>query len=516
VSTGSPGGRRAPVDRRLALVLAGMMVGLFLTELDQTVFATALPTVVGDLGAVAGLFWVNTAYLLTGTLAMPVHGKLGDLLGRKPVYVGALLVFLAGSVLGGLAPDLPTLVLARAVQGLGGGGLLVGVQAIVAELCAPRERARVLSFVGAVFAASSVLGPVLGGWLADGPGWRWIFWLNLPLGGLAVVAAVRLLDLPRRPDVAVRVDVWGITTLSVAVTALVLVASWGGTAAAWRSPYVPGLVLLLGAAVWAFLLAERRAAEPLIPLRLFADPAFTVPTLSALVLAVTTFGTIAYLPTYLQMGLGLSPRHAGLAMLALIAGLGTATVVAGQLVARTGRQRPLPVAGGLLVAAGLAGLAATGAGASLPVVLGWLLVLGLGVGAGLQLVVVVAQNAAPPSQLGAATAAVSFFREVGVVLGTAAVGAAFTARLTAGLAERLPPELEPASLSPERLATLSPGVRAEVGAVYADAFVPLLGWLVPLVLLSTAALLVVRPVPLPDLGEPDADSAGPASLTRGG
>jgi MFS family permease len=216
------------------------------------------------------------------------------------------------------------------------------------------------------------------------------------------------------------------------------------------------------------------------------------------------------------MGLGLSPRFAGLAMLALIAGLGSATVVAGQVVARTGRQRPLPVVGGVLVAAGLAGLAATGTDTSLPAVLGWLLVLGLGVGAGLQLVVVMAQNAAPPSQLGAATAAVSFFREVGVVLGTAAVGAAFTARLTAGLAERLPPELEPASLSPERLATLSPGVRAEVGAVYADAFVPLLGWLVPLVLLSTAALLVVRPVPLPDLGEPDADSAGPASLTRGG
>lgn len=481
--------------RRLVLVLGALMIGLFLSELDQTVFATALPTVVAELDGLDALFWVNTAYLLTGTLVVPVHGKLGDLLGRKPVFVAGLVVFLVGSLIGGLAQDMPTLLLARAVQGLGGGGLIVGVQAIVAEVFAPRERARVLSWVGAVFAGSSLLGPVLGGWLAEGPGWRWIFWINLPLGGLAVVAAVRFLDLPR-PGRGVRVDVWGIATLSAAVSALVLLSAWAGTAYAWTSPVVLGLAAAVLVAGTAFVLVERRTPEPLIPLDLFARRRFTVPTVSALVLAVAMFGTIAYLPTYLQMASGLSPRVSGFVMLALIAGLGGATVIAGHVVARTGRQRGLAVTGGGLVAVALTGLALSPADTGLPAVMGWLLLLGLGIGAGLQLVVVMAQNAAPPAQLGAATSTVSFLREVGVVVGTAAVGAVFTARLNVRLPTNLPGGFDAAGIGPGQLRELPVDVQAQVATAYADALAPVLGWLVPLVVLSTVALALVRPVPL--------------------
>ena len=490
----TPQGSRA----RLWLLFTALGMALLLSELDQTVFATALPTVVGELSGVQDMLWVNTAYMLSGTVALPIYGKLSDLVGRKPVLVTGLLVFVAGSVLGGLSTDMGTLIAARAVQGLGGGGLIVLVQSVVADTVPARDRAPYLSAIGAVFAVSAVAGPVVGGWLTESVGWRWAFWINLPLGGLALLAVALLLhDPPRRAD-RVRLDVAGTTTLVVGVTALVLLASWGGTRLPWTSPTVLGLAALTVAAAAVFVLVERRAAEPVIPLGLFADRTFTAAVVAGLVMAVAMFGTLGYLPTYLQMAVGLGPTAAGMAMLTLVAGLALATVGSAQLVRRTGRTKALPLVGTLLVAVALGLLATLEPTTPLPLAGLYLLLLGLGIGCAWEVLVVVVQNTAPDAALGTATATNSFSREIGVCLGSALVGALFTARLGTLLADRVPAAagVDVGSLTPALVADLPAAVRAAVAGAYNDALTPVFALLVPVVLVSTLLLLLVREVPL--------------------
>lgn len=481
---------------QLAFVFAGLMAGLLISELDQTVFATALPTVVGELDGVGQMLWVTTAYVLAATVAMPLYGTLSDMVDRRRLVVVGLLVFVAGSVLGGVAPDMDWLIAARAVQGLGGGGLLVLVQAIVADLVPPRERARYLGIVGAVFAVSALAGPPLGGWLAEGPGWRWAFWLNLPLGGAAVVTTALLLRLPARPRVPVRVDVAGIAALTVAVTAVVLVTSWGGTAYAWTSPTVLGLVAVTTVAAVVLVAVERREANPVLPLGLLTRRNVALPTAAGLMLAVAMFGTVGYLPTYLQMVYGLGAATSGLVMLFLVAGLASATVGSAQIVARTGRYRGLPVVGAALVALALALLSSLTPVGGLPLTAAALLLLGLGMGCVLQILVVVVQNAVPAAQVGTVTAAHSFFREIGVAVGSAAVGTVFTQRLLTGLVDLSAVGVDPAGLTPQRLLHLPPALRVGVATAYQDAFASVLAGLVPLVVLSGLALWFVRAEPL--------------------
>jgi EmrB/QacA subfamily drug resistance transporter len=276
--------------RKLALLFAGLMVGLLLSELDQTIFATALPTVVGELQGVDRMLWVTTAYALAGTVVMPVYGKLGDLIGRKSLFLAALAIFVLGSVIGGLSTDMTGLIVGRTVQGLGGGGLLILIQAIVADIIPARKRAPYMSVIGAVFALSAVLGPFLGGWFAEGIGWRWALWINVPLGGVAMLLAAVLLRVPGRRVDRVQVDVWGITTMSVAVTSLVLLSTWGGTHYAWTSPVILSIGAVAVLAALAFIAAEQRAAEPIIPLRLFRMRNFALATTAGLVMAVAMFG----------------------------------------------------------------------------------------------------------------------------------------------------------------------------------------------------------------------------------
>lgn len=495
----------APGDRRRTVALfTGLMVGLLLSELDQSVFATALPTVVGDLAGVDEMLWVTTAYVLAATVVMPVYGLLGDRLGRKPVFLAALVAFVLGSLVGGLAPDMTWLIVGRAVQGLGGGGLLILVQAIVADVVPARRRAPYMSAVGAVFALAALLGPVLGGWFTETIGWRWVFWVNLPLGGIAIALAATLLHLPApgrtAGRTAGRVDVWGITTMAATVTALVLLSSWGGTRYAWSSPEVAVTAVLGAAALAAFVLVERRAAEPLIPWRFFAERSFAAATLAGLVMAVALFGTVGYVPTYLQMVDGLSATASGVMMLTLVAGLALTTVGSAQLVSRTGRYRGLPVAGALTAAAALALMSTLTPDSGLRTVGAYLFLLGAGMGCALEILVIIVQNATPAAQVGTATATSSFFREIGVSLGTAVVGTLFTSRLGALLATRLPSGggagLDPRSLTPELVHGLSGPARAAVVTAYNDALTPVFLWLVPLLLLSVAVLTRVRPVPL--------------------
>lgn len=463
----------SPVQARIVPIFAGLMVGLFISELNETIFSTALPTVVSDLDGMGSMLWVTTAYILAATITMPIYGKLSDLIGRKQLFVAGLAIFMLGSVIGGLAAGMPVLIIGRAVQGLGSGGLLILVQAIIADVIPARERARYLSAMGAVFAASSVLGPVLGGWLTEMVSWRWAFWINLPLGAVAIGLAVAFLPTPDRRDDPVRLDVGGVVTLSTAVTALVLVAAWGGTTYAWTSPVIITLAAIAVLSALVFVGVEQRAVEPLIPLRLFRERNFTIPTLAALVMAVAMFGTIAYLPTYLQLVDGLSAGRSGLMMLTLVGGLGLATVGSAQFVTRTGSYRWLPLLSAVTVALALALLATMTPETGLALTGAYLFLLGAGIGCALQLLVLIVQNALPDDQTGTATAANNFFREIGVALGSALVGAAFTLRLTTLLGEGRPP-----------------------ASAYNDALTPIFGYLVPLMLLSAVALVFVRPVPL--------------------
>lgn len=487
-----------PTRTRLWLLFTGLALALLLSELDQTVFATALPTVVGELDGVEDMLWVNTVYILTGTVVLPVYGHLSDHLGRKPLLVAGLLVFVAGSVVGGLSTDIATLITARAVQGVGGGGLIILVQAVVADVVPARDRAPYLSAIGAVFAISALAGPLVGGWLTEGVGWRWAFWVNLPLGGLAVLAVALLLHEPPRRDARVRLDVGGFSTLAFAVAALVLLASWGGTRYPWDSPVVLALAAGVVLGALAFVRVERRAAAPIIPLGLFADRTFSAAVLAGLLMAVAMFGTVGYLPTYLQMVVGLSPTLAGLAMLTLITGLAIGTVGSAQVVRLTGRYKPLPLLGSVLTAAALGLLATLTPQTPLAVLGGYLFLLGLGIGAAWEVLVVVVQNTAPHAVVGTATAANSFFREIGVCLGSAVVGALFTSRLAALLAARVPASagVDAGSLTPEALHRLPAEVRQAVASAYNDALTPVFAALVPVVLLAVVALLLLREVPL--------------------
>ncbi len=474
------GGDASPAlsNRRLALILAGPLAALMLAELDQAVFATALPTVVGELGGVNETGWVLTGYILSGTLAMLVLGRLGDAYGRRRVFLVALTVLLAGSVLGGVATTTPTLIVARLVQGLGGGGLLVLVQALVADLVPARRRAPVLSAVDAVFAVSALLGPVLGGWLTDTVGWRWAFWMNLPVGLVAILGIITLLR------------------------------EWGTPGPATDQPRTQGIAsrTLRG------LVDSLRA-----PVALLTDARVAPAVLSGMVLAAVAFGLFGYLPSYLQLVTGLSPVNAGLLMLALIGGLGTATLIAAQVLARTGRYRALTVTGALTVALALALLAGLPVSAGPLRVGACLFLFGTGVGAAWDVLVVVVQDAATATEMGTLTAAHGFLREVGVLTGTAVVGAVFTAWLPAGLARSLP-GIDPNDLTPATLSGLPAQVRLQVATSYAEAMGPIFAGGALLVVIAAGCAWRLRPGRLGvdgptrrPVGPPTAD----ASVRRG-
>jgi EmrB/QacA subfamily drug resistance transporter len=480
--------------QRLRLIMTALVAAVLLASLDGMIFNTALPTIVGQLHGIARMSWVPTAYLLTTAITMPVYGKLGDLAGRKWLFVAALALFLSGSVIGGLADSMAVLITARAVQGLGSGGLIVLSQAIIADVVPLRERGRYMAMVGSVFIFSSVAGPLLGGWFTTTIGWRWAFWMNVPIAVLALTAAITLLH-PGRPAGRPRVDVPGIVLMAIAVTGLLVLTSLGGRTMAWTSTgaLALGAVAVLAAA--GFIAAERRAREPLIPLRLLADRNFALATAGGLCGALAMFGAAGYLPTYLQMVAGLTPSVAGLFMVPMVAGIGTTSFTSGHLMSRTGRYAWMPVAGAVVVAAAL-GLLSLLRVSTPPWVVGAdAYLFGAGMGFGMQTLTIVAQNVFP-AEVGTATASFAFFREIGAALGAAAVGGLFTARLTALLIARLPARLANAhALTPASVATLPADLRERVAGAYHDALIPVFGILAPLMLGAALLLLFVREHP---------------------
>ncbi|NTW38284.1 MAG: DHA2 family efflux MFS transporter permease subunit [Cellulomonadaceae bacterium] len=488
-----------PVDRRrIGAIFAGLVVAMLLSSLDQTVFGTALPTIVGELDGVDHMLWVTTAYLVAATIMMPIYGKLGDLIGRKAIFIGALTLFVLGSTVGGLAHSMTWLIVGRTIQGLGGGGLMILSQAIIADVVPVRDRSKYMGAMGAVFGLSSVAGPLLGGWFTDGIGWRWAFWINIPLGIAAIVCAIAFLDLPRR-KLLVRLDTAGIATMAIAVTSIILVTSWGGTQYAWDSAVIVGLVALALLASVLFVIAERRAAQPIIPLGLFRSRNFVLATAAGLFIGVAMFGSVSYMPTYLQMVTGVGATTSGLLMISMVAGLMLSAITTGTLAARTGRYKWMPIAGMVVLAVALLLLSTLTPSTALGLLLTYLFLLGLGVGLGMQILVLVVQNSFPDAIVGTATASNNFFREIGASMGGAIVGTLFTSRLTSLLTERIPAgagDVAMNSLTPAAVNALPDSVRDVIVGAYNDALTPVFAQLLPMIAVGFIVLLFIREVPL--------------------
>ncbi len=505
--------RTAPDQKKVWFIFAALMTGMLLAALDQTIVSTALPTIVADLHGASHLSWVVTAYLLASTASTPLWGKLGDLYGRKVFFQGAIVIFLVGSALSGLSTSMIELIAFRAVQGLGAGGLIVGAQAIIGDVVPPRDRGRYQGFFGAVFGVATVVGPLLGGLFTEHLSWRWVFYVNLPFGVIALVVTAAVL-----PSVATRVhhvvDYLGAVVLAGAATALVLLTSTGGTTYAWGSAPIFAMGIIGVILVGAFIVIERRAAEPILPLHLFKIRTFTVGSVVSFVIGFAMFGAITFLPLFLQDVRGASPTMSGLEILPLMGGLLVTSIGSGQIISRWGRYKVFPVAGSFVTALGLWLLHYTTASTSSVVFSIYMVVLGAGLGAVMQVLVLAVQNAVPRSELGVATSGATFFRSIGGSFGTAIFGAIFANVIKGKLAHdlggvKLPGGLNSTSVPPALLDRLPAAVRDAYHVAFASSLDTVFIVAAPIGLLAFALTWLLPEIRLRRAGEPDRGT-GPA------
>lgn len=494
------------------------MLGLFLSALDQTIVATAMPTIAGEMGGLNHYAWVATSYMLTSTVSAPLYGKISDLYGRRIIFQMAICVFLAGSVLAGLSQSMIQLVAFRAVQGLGAGGIMVLSMAIIGDIVAPRERGRYQGMMGTVFAVSSVIGPLLGGFAVDHLSWRWIFYVNLPVGLVALVVTTAVLNIPfvRQPH---SVDYTGSALLVGTATCFLLVTVWGGQEYEWGSAVIIGLAAASAMLLAGFIAWERRVSEPVLPLRLFSNPTFTISVVALFIVGLSMFGAMIFLPLFFQIVTGTSATRSGLLMLPLIGGLMTASIGSGQIITRVGRYKIFPVVGSVFLVIGLGLLSTLESDTSRLVSGVSMATTGFGLGLIMPVLMLVLQNAVEHRDLGTATSAGNFFRSMGGAVGIAAYGAILNNRLAYNITRLLPgggdgaAGIEGLEGSPARIRALPPAQRDGIIEAFERSLHVVFLWAIPAAAIGLLLLSRMREVPLrtsAHVGASGADEVGTA------
>ncbi len=489
--------------RQILIIMSGLMLGMFLATLDQTIVSTALPTIVGEFHRQDLLSWVVTVYLLTSTVSTPLYGKASDLYGRKRVLQLSICIFLVGSALCGLAQNMTELIGFRALQGIGAGGLMSLALAVIADIIPPRERGRYQGYFSVVFVSSSVIGPLLGGFLVDSASWRWVFYVNLPLGLVALVVINRVLHLPFTSR-QVKIDWAGATLLVAGVSAILIGTQTGGRDFAWTSPTLIGLFVAGAALIVGFVMRERVAAEPILPLRLLRNDTFRSTSLIGFLTGGVMFGVIIFLPQYLQVVRGTSATASGLMMLPVLLGVLLTSIVSGRLISRFGRYKGFVVSGTIIATAGLLLLAQLGPHTSLVVLGSWMFITGGGMGLLMQTLVMATQSAVETRDLGIATSSVMFFRTMGGAVCASAFGALLTNRLSIGLTHHLPPAVarevgksaDKLVTSPEAVKALPSTVRHAIGIAYSSALGDVFLTAVPLTAVCIGLAIALREVQL--------------------
>lgn len=487
-------------------VMGALMLVMLLAALDQTIVSTALPRIASELGGLDKYAWVATSYLLTSAITTPIYGKIGDLFGRKKIFQVAIVIFLIGSVFCGLSQNMDQLVLFRAIQGIGGGGLMSLVLTIVGDIIPPRQRGKYQGYFGAVFAVSSVAGPLLGGFLAGAPtllgvsGWRWIFYINLPLGLLAMAVVAARLHLPvlKREH---KIDYPGVVLLTISAVSLLLVSIWAGITYAWSSPQIISLSVISLIFSALFVLQERRAVEPIIPMSLFRNDIFRASVLLSVLTGITMFASILYIPQYQQIVRGYSPTESGLLMIPLVAGLLTASIISGRLISKFGKYKPFPIFGTLMLAFGMWLFSHVSLTTSNWTLSAWMVVLGLGLGSFMQVATLAVQNSVKRKELGTATSSTTFFRTMGSSLGGAIFGTILISRLTQHLAPVLSkmPNVSVESITEggtAQLQNLPAYLQSDILTAYVNSFQDMFLIGIPFALAAFVVALFLREAPL--------------------
>lgn len=490
-------------QKRIWIIFSALIAGMLLSSLDQTIVSTAMPTIVGKLGGVEHQTWITTAYLLATTIVMPIYGKFGDILGRRNLFLIAIAIFTLASVGCALATDFWGFVIFRAIQGLGGGGLMILSQAIIADIVPANERGKYMGPLGAIFGLAAVAGPLLGGYFVDHLTWEWCFYINIPVGIAAFIIAFFTLTLPTK-KAEKKIDILGVVFLSVATTCLIFFTDFGGKTDGWTSltTWLWGAGLVIAVAL--FIFTESRAADPIIPLSLFKNRIFLNSTAIGFVLGMGMFAALAFVPTFLQMSSGTSAAESGLLMLPMMAGLMLTSIWSGIRMTKTGKYKAFPIAGAAITTLTMLWMTTLSADTPIWVICAMLFCFGAGLGLIMQIIVIVVQNSVPPAQLGTATSTNNYFREVGSALGVAVFGAMFTSRLSEALTELFtksgasPEEVgkSVSTLDPQALSTLPAEIRDGIVNAYANSLAPVFWYLIPFMVIALILALTMKVIPL--------------------
>ena len=494
-----------PSRRTVIAVFVALMVCEVIGSLDQTIVSTALPTIVGDLGGVSHMLWVIAAYVLTCTITMPVYGKMGDMIGRKGLFIIASVLFLVGSIMCGAASDMAMLIAGRAVAGLGDGGLLVLSQAIVADIVPARKRALYLNIMGIGWAVPMLVGPLLGGVFTDLVSWRWAFWMNIPLTVFSIAISVVLLPAYRKRESLANFDYWGIAFVAAAVCALTLATSWGGVEYDWNSPVI--ICLIAAAILFAvlFAVAEAKAKHPIMPLFLFKNRNFMLTTIGGFIILFATMAAMSYLPTYFQIAHGLSATAAGYMEVPMSIAYLVASIISGVLISKSGRYKKLMAVSFAVATVGTVLIATLTADTTVVLAGLYLSIMGFGMGLSFEVLVLIVQNEFPSGMVGVATSATNFFREIGTTLGASVAGALFTANIASQMADKLAPfggvaalGFDANSLTPALVRTLPDELQSAVAVAYNDALMPVFLLMVPLTVVAGLLMIALKETPLAD------------------